>query len=134
MKFISATEWLFYNLWTHNPSSNFNNSYVKIAGTLIFRWGKPYVYYTTNEKGKIIRISKSKLEKDAIQQLFDDSSNDIPIKMMRLLPIDDNKSLKYRIEIDHMEMNSLNSEMNSFNDKKILQKFILPKNNKNRMY
>lgn len=37
MKFLSATEWLFYNLWTYNPSSNFNNNEVKIAGSLIFR-------------------------------------------------------------------------------------------------
>ena len=38
MKFLSATEWLFYNLWTYNPSSNFNNNEVKIAGSLIFRY------------------------------------------------------------------------------------------------
>lgn len=66
MKFLSATEWLFYNLWTYNPSSNFNNEHMKIAGSLIFRWGKPYVYYETDERGKIVRISKSKLEKEVI--------------------------------------------------------------------
>lgn len=140
MKFLSATEWLFYNLWTYNPSSNFNNPYVKVAGSLIFRWGKPYVFYSTDDKGRIYRVSKSKLDKDTIERQFQlylrgsdrDAKADLDVQLMRVLPLDDSKSKTYKIEFDYLAMDSLHDELNSFNDKKLVQAFIRPKNSKNR--
>lgn len=90
------------------------------------------MYYTTNEKAKIVRISKSKLEKDLIVKLFEDAHHDLPIRIMKLLPLDEQKAGQFRIELDYFDMDRLGEELNSFSDKKILQKFISPKNGKNR--
>lgn len=62
------------------------------------------------------------------------SGHNLDIKYMRLLPLDESKSKQYRIELDYLELPSLDDELNSFNDKKLIQKFIYPKNSKNRRY
>lgn len=105
------------------------------------RWGKPYVFYSTDEKGRIYRVSKSKLDKETIEKQFENYLNgphekdpkpDMDVQLMRVLPLDDSRSKNYKIEFDYLNIENLHEELNSFNDKKLLQAFIRPKNGKNR--
>lgn len=104
-------------------------------------WGKPYVFYSTDDKGRIYRVSKSKLDKDTIEKQFQlylrghtdpAAKTDLDVQLMRVLPLDDAKSKAYKIEFDYLALPSLHDELNSFNDKKLVQAFIRPKNSKNR--
>lgn len=67
-----------------------------------------------------------------IFKLFGENEHPFDIKLMRMLPLDDSKSPTYRIEFDYLELNQLNEELSMITDKKLLQKFVFPKNSKNR--
>lgn len=67
-----------------------------------------------------------------IFKLLSENQHSFDIKLMRLLPLDESKAPTYRVEFDYLEMNQLSEELNMITDKKLLQKFVFPKNNKNR--
>jgi hypothetical protein len=58
-----------------------------------------------------------------IFKLFGENEHPFDIKLMRMLPLD---------EFDYLELNQLNEELSMITDKKLLQKFVFPKNSKNR--
>jgi len=69
----SYTEWLLFHLWKTDEVRHASCPHILIPDTVIYRWGRPYLWYFSTRSGQLLRKSKTKLSSKCILSSFTSS-------------------------------------------------------------
>ena len=67
---LSYTEWLFFHIWKKSPIDEKSCTGIMIPDTVIYRWAQPYFWYFTNNKHRVMRKKKDRIQLKQIEEVF----------------------------------------------------------------
>lgn len=133
MKLISANEWLLSNLWIENPISEFTSEILNFPKTTIYKWGTPTYQYWT-EGGRLKRKNEEQLSIESLlKDYYPSRVRKGPVMMSYSSQFDSEKGVQ-TISLKHYRREEVEDQVIISKTNKILQTFVSPKSQKNRIY